>query len=111
MAQGETPEDKCENAGKETMLVDGLMTARMAIPNNIGIDVSFSPRQVMAAIEAAKLISGNKNIEKFFDQNMVGVFREGCQERGLTYGYWDYLEDTGPSFDGMSANISSFTRH
>jgi hypothetical protein len=111
MATGDTPEAKCANASKETMLVAGLMAARVSIPNDVGVDVSFSPRQVIAAIEAAKLISGNNDIDKFLDSNMLECFREGCQQRNLTYGYWDYLEETGPSFDGMSASISSYTRH
>ena len=111
MARGDTPEDKIRNACKETMLAAGLLAARIAIPTGEGVHADFSPRNVIASIEAAKLVSSNPAIEEYFDPDMVEAFRGGCVERDLTYGYWDYLETVGPSFDGFGASISGYTKH
>jgi len=103
--------EKQHKANKETMLTAALMAARIIQPKDDGIESDFSARNIVAAIELAKTISKREDFDSLFDQNMLKTYRETVHERGLSLGYWDYLEDVGPTFDGFDIALKSFTKH
>jgi len=111
IAAGDTSEEKNDHPTKESMLVAALMCGRVIIPQREGIQVDFSARNVIAAVEAAKVVANNPYIENLLDSRMLASYKEAVQEKELTLGYWDYLKDVGPSFDDFSDKIVNFTRH
>lgn len=104
---------KARNANKETALVAGLLLARCIKPTENGITMDFSPRNVMAAVEAAKLVSGDAEIEKHISPPLLRQYGSYVKEENQTLGYWDYLDGVGPDFSEFGANIVSFstTKH
>lgn len=110
IAHGENSEDKYEAAGKETMLVAALLTARVVFPSKDGetIEVNFTPRNIIAAIQAAEKVA-EKDLSPFLDMRMVEEYKGGAAQSGeSTFGYWDYLHDVGPNFDNFGEDISKF---
>jgi len=103
--------ERTRETSKELILVTALILGRMVQPDGDGVRVDFTPRNVLAAVEAAKKLVDNPAIAELLDPNMVRSFTESVQEKGETLGYWDYLKDVGPSFDGFGDNIVNFTRH
>jgi hypothetical protein len=104
-------EDQSELCSKELVLVAALVLGRIAQPHKDGTTVDFSSRNVLAAIEAASKIAGY-DLRPLCQSQMIKTFSEGIVEENTpSLGYWDYLPEVGPSFDGFADNIVNFTRH
>jgi hypothetical protein len=111
LAPGERGDDQNGKGNKELMLVAALVTARVMIPNETGIKIDFSSRNVMAAIEVASKVAGY-DIKPFVNRCLLDHYQGYLrQHEDLTMGYWDYLDNVGPDFDDFSEDISNFTRH
>lgn len=115
MAKGVDAQTKHENSGKETMLVAALIVARTAFPSKASdgseaLEVNFTPRNVLAAIEAANKIAG-RDLNEYLDHRMIDEYKDGTEKSGMTsLGYWDYLDDNGPEFADLSEELSAFAK-
>ena len=103
--------ERTRETSKELILVTALILGRMVQPEGDGLRVDFTSRNVLAAVEAAKKLADNPAIAELLDPNMVESFTKSVEANNQTLGYWDYLEDVGPSFDGFGDNIGNFTHH
>jgi hypothetical protein len=110
-AEGELIHGK---ATKESMLVAALLAARTFFPwkndEANGVILDFSARNLFASIEAANKIA-DADLTGFLNQNMLESYRRGYEKRPQTLGYWDYVPDVGPQFEGMSEDLKNITRH
>ena len=102
-------------ATKESMLVAALLAARTFIPwrqdeENNGVILDFSGRNLLASLEAASKVAGT-DLCGSLNQHMLKAYRNGYAKREQTLGYWDYVPDVGPNFEGMNEALTSFTRH
>lgn len=101
-------------ATKESMLVAALLAARTFVPwkneTGNGVVLDFSGRNLLASIEAANKLAGF-DLCGSLNQHMLRAYRAGYEKDPKTLGYWDYVPDVGPQFDGMSESLKSFTRH
>lgn len=111
-AIAKTPEGKQKTDGinKETMLIAGLIAGRcVQAAGEIG-RIDFSSRNILAAIDAAAKVVG-KDMSQYCDPDMIKTYKKGLAEKGQEdLGYWSYLQDVGPSFegfDGLAAYSSS----
>lgn len=101
--------DPTGNGGKETALIAALMVARIAIPNKEGVRIDFTPRNIIAAINAASKLT-ECDLNAFVNPYLLQTFQRFAAQQGATLGYWDDLPDIGPSFEGFD-NVVNFTRH
>lgn len=101
-------------ANKESMLVAGLYAARTFIPwkrvDDHGVILDFNSRNFIASVEAACTIAG-KDIKPYLNQHLLTTFGLAVQKSKQSTGYWDYVPDVGPQFDGMVEALTNLTRH
>ena len=102
-AVGDTP--------KELILAAALILGRVVRNSNNGITVDFTPRNVLAALEAASKIAGF-DVKPLAAQGMIASYTQGVAEEGLSLGYWDHRDDNKEGFDGKVIPFPpSPTRH
>ena len=112
ISEGEPGEDIADKATKESLLVAALIAARVMMPSPAikgGFVLDFSPRNVVAGIEAACKVAG-ENMRPFVNKYMLASYDAGIARDELTLGYWDYLRDVGPSFEGFDGLVN-YTKH
>jgi len=103
--------DNIEGKGnKENALVAALLVARVAIPSEDGVSMLFDPRNFTAAVKAAELVAG-RSLKPYLNKGMVDYYATLTEQKEMTTGYWDYLQDVGPTFSGFSQQMTNFTRH
>jgi len=99
-----------KNGNKETALAAALITARIMIPSKDGVALDFTPRNVIAGIEAAGQVAGF-DIKPYLVPRLVQTYQGFVTERGQSTGYWDDLKDVGPDFGDLAEGLRSVTRH
>lgn len=114
ISDGEEGKTVYGQATKESMLVAALLAARTFIPwkdkDSNGVLLDFSGRNFLAAVEAANKVNETDVWDKL-NQHIVKAYREGYVTKNQTLGYWDYVPDIGPQFEGMSEAMTSLTKH
>lgn len=112
LAKAPEGKDRIAGINKETMLIAALIAGRCCVANGAIGQIDFSSRNVLAAIEAAAKITGT-DMTKYCEPEMLKVYREGVADSDKTdLGYWSYLENVGPSFDGFEGLAAySSSRH
>ena len=107
---GRPGQDMTNKAGREAQLVAALLTARVFTPIEKGCSVDYTPRNILAAIEAAGKLA-DKDLKPFINQHLIAAYSKFVEKEKLTLGYWDYLPEVGPDFSDLGDNLVNFVEY